>query len=126
VNHTHRTNGPARRPRASIFLLAAAAVSLLLTGCAAQSLNTVADLIEAAQDGDTPAIERLTTDSFPQEDLAILATFALEGCVWEAGEASGEKVHGTFDCPADGLLARQAFAFEFDGAKVSAVDPLHE
>jgi hypothetical protein len=126
VSHTHRTRRSTRRSRASIHLLVAAVMSVFVTGCATQSINAVTDLIQAAGVGDTATIERLTTDSFEQKDLAIVAIYALEGCSWKAAEASSDEVQGTFACPQDGEVASQSLVFVFEGAKVSSVQKLSE
>jgi hypothetical protein len=126
VNNTHRTRRSTRWSRASNYLLVAAVTSVFLTGCATQSINAVTDLVDAARVGDTAAIERLTTDSFAQKDLAIVAIYALEGCSWKAAEASSDEVQGTFACPEGGEVASQSLVFTIEGAKVSSVQKLGE
>jgi hypothetical protein len=81
----------------------------------------VSDLIAAAQAGDTSTVVRLTAKNFPQEDLAVVATYALEGCAWQPADATADAVRGTFTCPSEGPLPSREFVFTLRGSRITDV-----
>lgn len=115
----HRSRSQLRIVR---LLAAIGMVSLLATGCATPPTDLVTEFIDAARVGDTARIEKLTAPDFAQQDLAVVVSYVLEGCTWEADEAKSEDVQGVFTCPAEGQLLDQAFVFHLTDAKVASVE----
>ncbi|MDN4639432.1 hypothetical protein QCD70_04170 [Agreia sp. PsM10] len=110
-----------RLVRAPSLLTVAFGLVLTIAGCATQSVGRVSDFIEAARDGDTAEIRHLTTKDLPQEDLAVVIAYALEGCSWKTSEATMDKVQGVFECSSETQLDDMRVSFSMSGNRISAI-----